>query len=257
MLTWQNSAPDFKVDGPEIAIFPLACLEPHGPHLPIGTDIRILSEIAIRVAERLPVPVFLLPTWPLGMSGCHAGQPGAVYLHYETLWAVVRDVVTSLSLLGIRNVAVLNNHGSALSSTARPLGNFVVKTAVRQLNYEIPDLTTIWVQPFAAACVELNDLFLSASEEVHAGAVETSIMMHLAAEDVGRLPPDNIPDISPAYIDFIPFHKLTPGGVWGCPNQASVEKGKQALDAAVKATVRYVLDTFERLTILKDSGIVG
>lgn len=254
MLTWQNSAWDFKSAPPEVALVPLACFEPHGPHLPVGTDGLIITEIARRVAACLAAPTFLLPTWPLGTSGHHAGQPGAIYLGFATLWAVVRDVVTSLSEHGVRRVAVLNNHGSAMASTTRPLGNFIVKTAVRQLNYEVPGLTAIWVQPFAAAGAALSALFPSASEEAHAGAVETSILMHLAPNLVGPLPPDYIPALSAAYLDFMPFHKLAPGGVWGRPGEASAERGAQALEVVVDATVEYIERTFGQLAQLKGAA---
>ena len=253
MLTWQDSASDFRTTPPEIAIVPLACFEPHGPHLPVGTDSIIITEIARRVAERLTASTFLLPTWPLGTSGHHAGQPGAIYLEFETLWAVVRDIVTSLHEHGIHRVAVLNNHGSAMTSTTRPLGNFVVKTAVRQLNYEIPGLTTIWVQPFAAGREALNALFSSASQEIQAGAVETSILMHLAQDLVGPLPADHVPTVSAAYLDFTLFRKFAPSGVWGRPSEASAEKGRRVLEAAVEATVKYLERTFGQLAEIKSA----
>ncbi len=253
-LTWYQTAWDFKATPPEIAILPLACCEPHGPHLPVGADIIMMNEIAQQVAEHLSAPVFLLPTWPLGTSIHHAGQPGVVSLAYETLWAVVRDVVTSLHEHGIHRVAVINNHGSAMTTTARPMGNFIVKTAVRQLNYETPGLTAIWVQPFAAARESLAALFPSAQQEVHAGAVETSILMHLVPERVGTPPPDYIPPVSPAYLDFAPFTKFAPGKIWGCPSEASAEKGKQALEAVVAASAHYITHTFAQLHEIYSQG---
>ncbi|MER3544285.1 MAG: hypothetical protein C4311_06685 [Chloroflexota bacterium] len=252
MLTWLNTAWDFKAAPPEVALFPLACFEPHGPHLPVGSDGILMGTIARRVAERLQARTFLLPTWPLGTSGHHARQPGVVYLNFETLWAVVRDVVTALYEHGIPRVVVLNNHGAALTTTTRPLGNFIVKTAVRQLNYEVPGLTAIWVQPFAAAREALRALFPSACEEVHAGAVETSLLMHLAPEQVRPLPPDYVPAFSPAYLDFTSFNNLAPGGVWGRPSLASAEKGAQALEAIVEATVAYIERTFAQIAQLKE-----
>ncbi len=252
MITWLNTAWDFQAEPPEVALLPLACFEPHGPHLPVGSDVLLMGAIAWRIAERLNARTFLLPTWPLGTSGHHARQRGVVYLNFETLWAVVRDVVTALYEHGIPRVVVLNNHGSALTTTSRPLGNFIVKTAVRQLNYETPGLTAIWVQPFAAARQALSALFPSACEEVHAGAVETSILMHLVPEHVGPLSPDHTPEFSPAYLDFTPFHNLAPAGVWGRPSEASAEKGAQALEAVVDATVAYIERTFAQIAQLKE-----
>ena len=254
MLTSANTAWDFLSTPPALAVLPLACFEPHGPHLPLGTDEIIMSAIAHHVAASLSAPTFLLPTWPYGTSGHHAGEAGAVSLSFETLWAVVRDTVTALHEHGIHQVAVLNNHGSAMTSTTRPVGNFVVKTAVRQLNYETPGLTAIWVQPFAAAAAELRGLFASAGQELHAGAVETSLLLHLAPECVGPIPEGHVPDLGLAHLDFAPFAQLVPGGVWGQPGEASAEKGRQALGAMVAATSAYIERTFAQIAQLKAEG---
>jgi creatinine amidohydrolase len=254
MLTWLNTAWDFKADLPKVALLPLACVETHGPHLPIGTDTIILTEIARRVANRLVANTFLLPTWPLGTSVRHAGEPGTIYLHFETLWAVVRDVVTSLHQHGIHQVAVLNNHGSPLTSMSRPLGNFVVKTAVRQLNYETPGLAAIWVQPFAAARTSLAKLFNLARDEVHAGSIETAMLMYLAPDLVGALPPDEVPSVSVSHFELMRFKQLAPGGVWGRPSHSSAEKGAQALELAVNATVEYIEGTFRQIADLKEAS---
>lgn len=244
MLTWQSTAWEFKEKKPQIAILPLACLEPHGSHLPIGTDQLIVSEIARRVALQLPLQTFLLPTWPLGTSIQHAEQAGTISLRNETLWAVVRDIVLSLCDHNIRFVAVINNHGSTAAPNAYPVGNLIVKTAIRQLNYETPSLSAIWVQPFAVGRAALKALFSEVDQEVHAGAVETSILMHLAPTLVGSLPQDYTSMSSPAWITFFNFLMIAPGGVWGKPSEASSEKGRLVLDALVKATSEYIEHCF-------------
>lgn len=251
MLTWQNTSWDFKEKRPEVAILPLAAFEPHGGHLPVGSDLIVMDTIARVVAERLSAHTFLMPTWPLGTSGHFAGEAGTVYLSFETLWAVVDDLVHSLHQHGIYKVAVLNNHGSAMTTTTVPLGNFIVKTAVRQLNYELPGITAIWVQPFAAARDALVELFPSAQQEVQAGAVETSILMHLAAELVGKPGSDHVPDVGSAFLNFTAFRNLAPDGIWGRPSEASSEKGEQALAAAVEATVSYIERAFAQIAELK------
>jgi creatinine amidohydrolase len=254
MLTWQNTSWDFKDHPPEVAILPLAAFEPHSTFLPVGADLLIMGAIARAVAERLAARTFLMPAWPLGASGHLAGEPGAVYLGFETLWAVVDDLVHSLHQHGIYRVAVLNNHGSAMTTTTVPVSNFIVKTAVRQLNYELPGITAIWVQPFAAARVALAEIFPSAQEEVQAGAVETSILMHLAPELVGEPGPDHVPGLGAAYLNFNAFRHLAPDGVWGRPGEASAEKGERALAAAVDATVAYIEKTFAQLEELKSAA---
>jgi creatinine amidohydrolase len=248
MFTWLSTAWEFKENPPQIAILPLACLEPHGSHLPIGTDHLIVTEIARRVATDLPLQTFLLPTWPLGTSIQHAGQAGAISLRSETLWAVVRDIVLSLCDHNVRFVAVINNHGSTAVPNAYPVGNSIVKTAVRQLNYEIPNLTAIWIQPFTAGRQALKALFSSVDQEVHAGAVETSILMHLVPDLVGSLPQDYTTTSSPAWMSFFDFLAMAPGGVWGKPSEATAEKGQLAMDVIVRTTSEYIRQCFCHLS---------
>ncbi len=250
-LTWHHTAWDFKAAPPALALLPLAGVEPHGPHLPVGGDAILMGDIARQVAEALDEPTFLLPTWPIGTAQHHAGQPGVLSLGFDTLWAVVRDVVLSLHQRGLSRIVVLNNHGSAFTTTARPFGNFIVKTAVRQLNYEHPGLTVIWVQPFAAGRDALAELFPSATQEVHAGAVETSMLMHLAPELIDERPDDHVPSADPIVLDSVPFAKVAPTGVWGRPREASAEKGELALRAVVDATTDYIRRTFEQLDRIK------
>lgn len=226
ILTWQNTALEFKEQLPHIAILPFANLEPHGPHLPIGTDRIIVSEIARGVAAHLPASTFLLPTWSLGTSIQHAGQSGTISLGFETLWAVVNDIVLSLYEHSIRKVVVINNHGSPKTSTAWPSGNFIVKTAVRQLNYEHSGLNAIWVQPFAVGRQALKDLFPLADQDIHEGEVEISLLMHLAPTLVS---------LSPGQVD----------------KAITAEKGKSAFDAVVHATVEYIEYSFNQISQMK------
>lgn len=251
MLTSENTSWDFD-PAPQIAILPFACFEPHGPHLPMGTDIIIMSAIAEKVASNMANLTFLLPTWPIGTSFVHDPHLGDISLSYSTLWAVVKDVVVSLHAHGIHQVAILNNHGSIMDTGSRLLGNEIVKTAVRQMNYEIPGLTVIWVQPFAVAKKELQTVFTSPTQDVHAGEVETSLIMHLAPETVENIPRDFLPMQNYEMVDFASFEEIAPGGVWGSPREASAEKGNQALKIMVDSTVEYIDETFSTLAKIRN-----
>ena len=155
MLDYQNTTYDIEAGNPHTAILPIAVVERHGSHLPVGADWMIVDAIASRVAETMGEGCYLLPTMPYGTSAGHVGEAGTLSLAPLTLMHVVRDLVDGLIAQGIRRVAVINSHGGAGESTVRPQGNFIVKTAVRQLNYDYPDLKAIWVQPFTVA----NGLF--------------------------------------------------------------------------------------------------
>jgi creatinine amidohydrolase len=251
VFDWQNTT--FEIEDAEIdmAILPVAACEQHGQHLPVGTDQLIMDVISRRVAEALATKVFLLPAMPLGTSALHGGTPGTVWLGEETLYQVVYDVVDSLYEHNIRYAIVINNHGGANETTVRPRGNYIVMTAVRQLNYDYPDKSAIWVQPFTVAKEELLRIFESAEEEIHAGEVETSVMLHLAADLVKGRGEDYIPALTKEYLDYVSFEQISSSGIWGRPSLASAEKGAEALDVAIQATIIYIKESFAHLDRMK------
>ncbi len=252
MLNYQNTSFEIKDVCPDIALIPIGSTERVGDHLPIGTSTFILDVVANRVAEGLSGKVYLLPTLPLGCSGLHKGQPGTIALDWTTMVGVVTDLAESLSAQGIKKIAVLVGLGGANESTVIPRENYIVKTAVRQLNYKHHDLDAIWVQPFTAAGSELKRILESSEQDIHAGELATSLMMHLHPESVKKEGEDHVPDESKAYMDFVAFDKLCPGGVWGFPSLATAEKGRIALEAAVEGTVKYIEESFSHLERMKN-----
>ena len=99
----------------------------------------------------LTSPPVLLPVMPFGTSGSHLGSAGTISLGWSTLMDVITDLVESLALQGISRMVVIDSLGGAMGGMTRPQENFIVKTAVRQMNYDHPEIDVLWVQPFTAA----------------------------------------------------------------------------------------------------------
>jgi hypothetical protein len=78
-------------------------------------------------------------------------------------------------------------------------------------------------------------------------------MMALCPEAVGEGAADFIPGVGRDHVDFVPFPKLTPTGVWGRPGLATREKGEAALTIAAGATASYIRETFGTLSRMKNS----
>lgn len=251
LLDYQNTSFEVRDAKPDMAILPTGATEQYGDHLPVGTTTIILDVLARRVAERLKGTVYLLPTMPLGSSGLHLPTPGTIALEWSTLMSVLYDLVESLIEQGIRQVVVINGLGGATETTVRPRENYIVKTTVRQLNYDIPELDAIWVQPFTVAGKDLAQIMESAHQDVHAGELATSLMLYLAPEAVKGQGTDWVPEEGKEYLDYVPFGKLCPGGVWGRPSLASAEKGERALEVAVQRTVEYIEESFAHLATMK------
>ena len=211
----------------------------------------LFSFKASRIAQDLSGDVYLLPTLPVGCSGLHLGQNGTIALDWTTMVKVVSDLIESFLAQDITKVAVLVGLGGANETTVRPRENYIVKTAVRQLNYDHRDLDAIWVQPFTVAGGDLRNILDSADVDVHAGELATSLMMYLEPDSVKGASIDYVPEVGKEYLDFVAFNKLCPGGVWGRPSLATAEKGRRSMEAAVKHTVVYIEESFAHLATMK------
>jgi creatinine amidohydrolase len=242
----------FQVESarPATAILPVATVEAHGPHLPAGTDLLIVEAVARRAAEALG-DAYLLPTIPFGTSAHVRGLAGTADFTPDVLRRVVQDVAVALHETGIHRVAVVAGPGLITGNTVVPFGNFILKATVRQLNHEYPGLDAIWVQPLAAASRALGTIFESGADDVHAGEVETSLVMALRPDAVGEGAVDHVPAAGRDMIELVPFRTLAPGGVWGRPSLASKAKGVAAMAAASDATATYIRENLDTLARMK------
>jgi creatinine amidohydrolase len=84
-MTWGDVA---SADtGRWIAVPPVAAVEQHGPHLPLGTDCFIAEAYFRRVMPLLPpdLPATFLPMQKIGQSDEHLGIPGTLSLSAATV----------------------------------------------------------------------------------------------------------------------------------------------------------------------------
>ncbi|SDH15589.1 creatinine amidohydrolase [Alteribacillus persepolensis] len=113
-MTWEEVEEAMKTV--EMAIVPIGAHEQHGPHMVESCDAVLATELANRLAERLFPEVFVTPTVNMGVSPHHLNFPGTISLKPETLTAVIRDIVDSLTHQGIRKFLLLNSHGGNQST---------------------------------------------------------------------------------------------------------------------------------------------
>src|SRR5262249_52879637 len=110
-LTWPEARARF---GPDVVVLlPVGATEPHGPHLPLDTDVTIAlapSRAAAAELERLGVATLVLPALAYGVTYYTDGFEGRVTLRTGTLWHVLDDVVESLEEQGVRRIVFANAH---------------------------------------------------------------------------------------------------------------------------------------------------
>ena len=217
-----------------IVILPVASMEQHGPHLPVGVDTS-LCEAGCRAGAEMAVqsvPCVVAPTLWCGMAEHHMAFGGTFTFDIPTYQAVLLAFLRSVARHGFAKVFIVNGHGGNIAA----------------LNAFLPDLTReTGLTLYATTYFELSkaDLaqFLEDQKSVHhACEVETSMMMVVAPDTVKR---DRLAeaygmlngDPRKAYpaSRYLPFKdNLTATGVIGDARRANADKGKKLLAACAE-----------------------
>jgi creatinine amidohydrolase len=230
-VMWKElTAEDLRAKAAEnaIVVLPVASMEQHGPHLPVGVD-TFLCEAVCRGGAELAVkdvPVVVAPTLWCGMAEHHMAFGGTFTFDIPTYMAVLRVFLLSIKRHGFKRVFIVNGHGGNIAA----------------LNAFLPDFTReTGLKLYATTYFEMskNDLaqFLEDQKQVHhACEVESSMMMVVAPATVkyDRLPEafgllNGDPRKAFPASRYDSFKELTPSGVVGDARRASKEKGEKLL----------------------------
>lgn len=162
-----------------VAVLPLAAVEQHGPHLPLDVDAVLLQGVMAAALPLLPaeLPVLLLPPQAIGLSTEHLSFPGTLTLAPDTLLALWLQIGEAVERAGIRKLLLFNGHGGNVAP---------MDIAARELRQRCRLLTyrSSWFDlPLPD---EVQRLFDPGEHRfgIHGGAIETSMMLHLAPHTV-------------------------------------------------------------------------
>ncbi len=162
-----------------VAVLPVAAIEQHGPHLPLSVDATVLQGVIDAALPLLPaqLPVLFLPPQVVGLSTEHLAYPGTLSLTPATVVALWTELGACAARAGVKKLLLFNSHGgnvAVMDIVARELRQRHGLLAYSSSWFNLP-------QP-----PEVQALF-SAEEQrfgIHAGAVETSMVLHLAPQTV-------------------------------------------------------------------------
>jgi creatinine amidohydrolase len=101
-MTWRDFQ---RVDVSQVsAVLPVAAIEQHGPHLPVGVDAVINDGYVKLAAEKSPddLPALFLPLQAAGASGEPSEYPGTLSLSVESAIRAWTEIGDSVARAGCR-----------------------------------------------------------------------------------------------------------------------------------------------------------
>jgi creatinine amidohydrolase len=216
----------FLGTGRAVVLLPLGSTEPHGPHLPLCTDVTISHVACVRAVPLLASqghPAAIAPSVPYGVTDFAAGFAGAVGVPAAALEAFLSAIVASWLSQGAAHVCLVNNHlEPAHDQAVRQVAKAFPSTRV---SVACP-LTRKWGRTLSAE-------FKSGA--CHAGQYETSLVLSADASLV-RDAYRSLPALSHSLSVAIAAGKHTfieagmADAYTGAPAAASVQEGNDLYD---------------------------
>jgi creatinine amidohydrolase len=161
-----------------VAVLPLAATEQHGPHLPLSVDTDLMNAFIHESQKYLSYgSIFFLPTLSVGYSSEHTAFAGTLSLSAKVMLDIIAELGASVAKSGVKKLLLLNAHGGNVG---------LMDLAARDLRdkHNLLVFSTSWFQ--LNVDQEVWDQFSSEEQRfgVHAGEIETSLMLHIAPNKV-------------------------------------------------------------------------
>jgi len=246
-LTWPEARARFDAD--LVVLLPIGSTEPHGPHLPLDTDVTIAAaqtRAAAAELARAGVATLVLPALPYGVTYYPDGFEGRVTLRTGTLWAVLDNIVESLEEQGVRRVVFSNAHlEPAHVQVLRGVAMDHAERTQEKAQVLFPDNTRRrWAATLGA---EFQ------SGDCHAGRYETSLAL---AADAAHVRSAEARALAPVAIDLLA--KMKQGvrsfedagaaeAYCGDPAAASAAEGHELVAALARMIVESVREAWPEL----------
>jgi creatinine amidohydrolase len=250
-----------------IAVLPLGATEQHGPHLPLSVDANLAHSMVQIAATHLPpdLPALFLPVQRIGYSPEHTAFAGTLSLKAETVMRLWTDIAESVSASGVNKLVLFNTHGGHVG-----LMDVVARELRTRLGMLVYGVSWFNLPMLDAQGRDVAALF-SADEHrfgIHAGDIETSMMLALRPEQVRMQHARNFRSTSQDRAAAWPLlgngrsaklgwqmQDYHPAGAVGDAAAATPEKGRCVMEAAGLQLARLLLEVSQlSLSTLADAG---
>ena len=232
-----------------IAVLPVAAIEQHGPHLPLKVDTALAEGMLEACTPHLPgdLPVLFLPVQAVGYSPEHQAFAGTLTLTAETVIRLWTEIAQCVAASGLRKLLIFNTHGGNVG---------LLDVVARDLRARLGLLvyTSSW---FNLPLGQAMEVFSSHEQRfgIHAGAIETSLMLALHPDQVRMDRAQAFPSTSEERAIRFPIlgngrsaklawqiQDYNPEGATGDAASASADAGHCLLQAAGQALAALLVE---------------
>jgi creatinine amidohydrolase len=215
-------------------IVPIGSLEPHGHHMPVGTDYFTAKAFAEQAAEIEPCMVF--PAMYLGAVYESAAMKGAVNLRPDLLIQLYFNIFDEIARNGFKKIIIYSAHGGNTDFVSLLTYSALYERKPYTL-YRVKSLNLI----YSVDMEEIREDF-EGRPWGHGCEWEASLMMHLTDDVDLSVVPDEVfqRPKAPEGLDLrristgIEWYAQTPMYYVGNPSKATAERGKRYTEIAVK-----------------------
>ena len=223
-----------------VCLLPLSCIERHGHHMPLATDMYIGRELCNRAAALEPAIVFPDYIYTQILEARH--YPGCIGIDPELTIRLLENTCREIARNGLKKIVIVNAHG----------GNDHLIHYFAQIQLASPRDYTVYVtergiNPEDEAAIQA---LWETTVDGHAGEQETSAILAIRPDLVKRdampsdgegLPLGRLQNLRDLSIDMgIWWYADYPSHNCGDGIPATAEKGNIWLDARARALARSI-----------------
>lgn len=235
---------DVRAFDAQVVVLPIGSTEPHGPHLPYGTDtfqVEAVGRQAVIHANEQGARVLMYPTLPISNNVNFQAFPFACRVSVRTFMLTILDIIEALEQDGIRKVVLLNGHGGNTDT---------LQATVREhVGSRRPGQGAFVCLAHNASFTPTNVRNMIEHGSCHAGEDETSRMLYLRPELVKKEHFANFPTQQPVIPDlgdhgmfFVrPWDQFLPTSADGETRYASAAKGKAVTEEGAKGLANFLV----------------
>lgn len=244
-MTTEELAALIAERSPVAVMIAVGAVEPHGPHLPLDTDLVISRAAAERAIPRLAsagVTGLTAPDVAYGVTDCAAGFAGAAGVSAVALGAYLFDVIAAWLAGGASHVCAVSNH-------LEPAHERAVRETVARFARARASAATPLARQWART---LSEEFKRGT--CHAGEYETSIVLAADPAAVRGEVSAALPEVDVSLSDMLRAGKTRfremglERAYAGAPARASAAHGEEMLGRLAEMVALEILTAMGRAT---------